>query len=139
MRGIASGALAVSTCAITVLKMNCPALLITHRSISDSLADLIVPRMQTESSAFDDEWEVRCEDRRFANAVIHQRMMDWLLGQGETPPRTSFELQGSWLLAMTEMLAGDDYRVLLNDLATFSDKIPRFLAELYPCIPRVPE
>ena len=131
MRGKTGDAFAVSTCAITVLKMNCPALLITHRSISDSVADLIVPRMETESSAFDDEWEVRCGDRRFANAVIHQRMMDWLLSQGEMPPRTSFELQGSWLLAMTEMLGGDHYGVLLDDLSTFSDKIPPFLSDLY--------
>jgi len=132
MRGTTGDAFAVSTCTITVLKMNCPALLITHRAISDSIADLIVPRMRTESSAFDAEWEVRCEDRRFANALIHQRMMDWLLSRGETPPRTSFELQGSWLLAMTEMLGGDDYGVLLDDLTTFADRIPPFLSDLYP-------
>ena len=132
MRGKTGDAFTVSTCAIAVLRMNCPALLITHRSISDSVADLIVPRIGTESSAFDDEWEVRCEDRRFANAVTHQRMMDWLLSQSKTPPRTSFELQGSWLLAMTEMLDGDDYGVLLDDLTTFSDKIPPFLSDLYP-------
>ena len=94
--------------------------------------DLIVPRMRTEPSAFDDEWEVRCEDRRFATAVIHQRMRDVAPESGETPPRTSFELQGSWLLAMTEMLGGDDYGVLLDDLTTFSDKIPPFLSDLYP-------
>jgi hypothetical protein len=132
MRGKTGDAFAVSTCAITVLNMNCPALLITHRSISDSVVDLIVPRMETESSAFDDEWEVRCEDHRFANAVVHQRVMAWLLSHGETRPRTSFELHGRWLLAMTEMLGGDDYGVLLDDLTTFFDKIPPFLSDLYP-------
>jgi hypothetical protein len=105
---------------------------VSCRAISDSVADLIDPRIETESGAVNDDWVVRCADPRFANAVIHQTMMDWLLSQGETPPSASFELQGSWLLAMTEMLGGDQYGILLDDLTTFASKFPHFLSELYP-------
>jgi hypothetical protein len=74
--GTAREGYAGSTCAITALPIDSPSLLITHRSVRDSVADVIVPRIQTESSAFDDEWEVRCADRFFANAVVHQRLME---------------------------------------------------------------
>lgn len=130
--GRTSEAYGMSTCAVTGLTVHSPHLLVTHRSLSDSATGLVVLHIETESEAFNEEWEIRCADRRFASAVVHQGMMDWLLQRGETPPRTSFELNGPWLLAITEMLRPHEYGIVLDDLTIFLDKIPRFLQDLYP-------
>ena len=130
--GRTTEAYGMSTCAVTGLMVNSPHLFVTHRSFSDRATDLIVFHVETESEAFNEEWEIRCSDRRFASAVVHQGMMDWLLELRETPPRTSFELNGPWLLAITEMLRPHEYGIVLDDLTNFLDKIPMFLRDLYP-------
>ena len=51
--------------------------------------------LETESDAFNRRFEVRASDRRFANALLDQRMMAWLL---EQPVEVGFEVAAGRLL-----------------------------------------
>ena len=121
-----------SSCALTAVAMAAPDLTISPRWLGDEVEDTVVSRVETESPEFNARFEVRCDDRRFATAVVHQRLMAWLLDTPEDPPRVSFELLGSWLLAMTEMLTPEDLSILFQDLADIRDMVPDFLCDLYP-------
>ncbi len=61
-----------------------PALVIEPESFVTRVADAAAPDIAFESEAFNRAFAVRGEDRRFANAFVDARMMEWLLSARTT-------------------------------------------------------
>ena len=85
--------------------------------------------IQFESDEFNRSFEVRCEDARFASALVDPRMMEWLLG---TEGRCRFEVHGAWLLVAIERVPPASVPALMNLALTFREKIPAVVRSLYP-------
>jgi hypothetical protein len=77
----------------------------------------------TESDAFNRRFEVRAADRRFANALLDQRMMAWLL---EQPIEVGFEIAAGRLLIFRRRASTslDDVGRALELADGFSQRVP---------------
>ena len=122
---------AASSCVILGVPLWCPDLLVAPSSVPYRLADeLGAQQIEFESIEFNERFQVRCDDSRFAHTVIDGRMME-LLMRLDTPPqrRYVFEFAGSWLLCMTGMLDTTD---LPDAGVAVLDRIPDLVYDLYP-------
>ena len=79
--------------------------------------------LQTESDAFNRRFELRAADRRFANALLDQRMMAWLL---EQPVEVGFEIVGGRLLLFRRRATTsvDDVARALELADAFDERVP---------------
>jgi hypothetical protein len=85
-------------------------------------------QLHLESSEFDRRWRVETNDVRFAEALIDQRMMAWLL----TLDGLSFEVGGSWVMVDTANEEVSALGQLLDILDALVDHIPRAVTSTYP-------
>ena len=79
--------------------------------------------LETESGAFNRRFEVRAADRRFANALLDQRMMAWLL---EQPVEVGFEIAAGRLLVFRARVTTslDDVALALEFAEGFEQRVP---------------
>lgn len=79
--------------------------------------------LETESDAFNRRFEVRAADRRFANALLDQRMMAWLL---EQPVEVGFEIVTARLLVFRRRATTslDDVARALGLADAFGERVP---------------
>jgi hypothetical protein len=84
--------------------------------------------VQFESDAFNRAWHVRCEDKRFAYALVDPGVMEFLLDlQG-----FRFELNGDAMFAVHDRLDPEDFLSLHRALLAFRARLPAVATELYP-------
>jgi hypothetical protein len=116
------------SCALVAIPGGWPALVIRPERLR--VGDLLAaPEMELELEEFNRAFDVRCDDRRFASAVIDQRMMEWLLGLGD---EWAFEIRGRWVLGSRDQVQPWELEGVLRTLVEFVDRIPRAARSLYP-------
>ena len=122
------------SCAVTEIDAALSPLTIGRENLLTRLADAVgLDDIAFETQEFNDTFDVRSKDRRFANDLIDQRMMAWLLS---TPSDFSFESCGLWLLCFSDRRRPMDLIPLLGTLKGFRDQVPRVVYDLYRVGPR---
>jgi len=118
------------SCVLAAIPGGWPTLVIRPETPLSTIADHVAfPDITFESESFNRAFDVRCEDRGFANAFVDARMMEWLLTIGH---RWGFEVGGRWILGYRDQVQPWEIEGVLETLATFLDKIPRAVSSLYP-------
>jgi hypothetical protein len=122
------------SCAVTEIDAALSPLTIGRENLLTRLADAVgLDDIAFETQEFNDAFNVKSKDRRFANDLIDQRMMAWLL---PTSPDFSFETCGRWLLCFSDRRRPMDLIPLLGTLKGFRDQVPRVVFDLYGVGPR---
>jgi hypothetical protein len=117
------------SCAVTEIQAYCPQLMIHRESMLTRLANHVgLPDIQFESQDFNDAFNVKCSDRKFANDFLDARMMQHLL---HVDPVFQFEVAGSWLLCFSKRRKPIELVPLIGTLKQFLDCVPRVVYELY--------
>jgi hypothetical protein len=116
------------SCALVAIPGGWPTMVIRPERLrlGDALAPSVV---EFELDEFNRAFDVRSEDRRFASAVVDQRMMEWLLGLGDG---WGFEIRGRWILGSRDQVQPWELEGMLRTLGDFVDRIPRAARSLYP-------
>jgi hypothetical protein len=118
------------SCAVTeIADVAFPHLSIAQENLFTRLADGIgLDDIAFELAEFNDEFNVKSRDRKFANDLVDQRMMRWLLA---TEGNASFEVAGRWLLVAVRRVSPGEIVPLLATLKGFRDQLPRVVYDLY--------
>ncbi len=117
------------SCAVTEIDAACSPITIDREGFLTRLADAIgLDDIRFELEEFNDAFNVKAKDRRFANDLVDQRMMRFLLG---TDPAFEFEACGKWLLCFSKRRRPTDLIPLLGTLRSFAEHVPRVVFELY--------
>jgi hypothetical protein len=117
------------TCASTPVPETWPNLSIVPEGFAGRLAASMGARgIEFELESFNRAFEVRCDDPRFAHALIDVRMMSWLEA---LPPDTGFEISAGMLLTRTPRRPDRDVTWALETMATFLDRVPPVIASLF--------
>jgi hypothetical protein len=117
------------SCAVVGTDAACSPLAIPPETALTRLADSLGSRdIEFESGEFNEAFEVRSVDRKFASDFVDARMMRWLLDQGRG---YAFEACGRWLLAYTRRLRPFELLPLLGTVNGFADNVPRVVRSLY--------
>jgi hypothetical protein len=117
-------------CVLLPIGADCPHLTIGRETLLSSLADaLSFHDIQFESAAFNDEFNVRCEVPKFANDMIDQRMMAWLLATGSDH---AYEVVGNRLLVAGPRIDPAELPALLGVARGFVQHVPTVVSSLYP-------
>lgn len=117
-------------CAITPIEAACSALSIDRENLLTRLADhLAMDDIQFELEEFNRAYDVKSPDRAFATAFCDQRMMRWLLANGDG---YGFEVVGDRLLALCRKCDVEHVPVLLATARGFRDQVPSVVYSLYP-------
>lgn len=117
------------SCAMVAIPAGWPTLVIRPESFITRVADAAVPDIAFESEAFNRAFAVRGDDRRFANAFVDARMIEWLLSL-ET--RWGFEIEGPWLLGYRDRVQPWEFEGVLATMEAMLDRVPRALGSMYP-------
>lgn len=117
------------SCAVTEIEAACPALRVERENLLTSIADRIgLHDIEFESEEFNRGFNVKGDDRKFANDFIDARMMRWLL---TTERGLGFEVAGRWLLCYGKRRAPVELVPLIGTLKGFREHVPRVVFELY--------
>jgi hypothetical protein len=118
------------SCASYEVPGSFPSLVLSPENVFTRAADRVgLPDIQFELEEFNRAWTVKAKDRKFANDVVDQRMMQFLLS---LPERLSFELVGNRVLVYRNRMKPRALPVLAGVATTFRDRIPRVVWSLYP-------
>jgi hypothetical protein len=118
------------TCAMALVNGSWPSLTVSREGLLDKFAtSLGLPDLDFESEEFNRLFVVRCEDPRFASALIDPGMMELLLS---TRGELHFELKGRWLLVASPPIEPRLMPGLLGICDEFLRRIPPVVWELYP-------
>lgn len=90
-----------------------------------------LPRSDLESERFNRMFDVRGDDRRFANAFLDARMMEWLMLQA---PGVGFEIAAGRLMLFEprSLLSLDDVDRALRRFDAFGEHVPAVISSLFP-------
>lgn len=94
------------------------------KGLADVLRSMVpLSDLRTESEEFNRRFDVRAADRRFANALLDQRMMAWLLEQA---PDSGFEIVDGRLMVFRARVTAslDDVARALELADGFSQRVP---------------
>lgn len=117
------------SCAVTEIEAACSPITISRENLLTRLADAVgLDDLEFELEEFNRAFNVKGEDRRFAVALVDQRMMRFLLG---TDPGFGFEACGRWLLCYSDRRRPTELVPLLGTLKGFRDHVPRVVYDLY--------
>jgi hypothetical protein len=117
------------SCAMTSLEITAPPVVIARRVVDQRRLGAVVggaAGIVTESGEFDRAFVVRCDDRRFALAVLDPTLMGWLQ---DVRGAWSFELAGSRLLCYSPSRNPADLSALFDALVGFRQRIPSLAAD----------
>jgi hypothetical protein len=122
------------SCAVTEVDAALSPLSVGSETFLTRLADAVgLDDIGFETEEFNRAFNVRSKDRKFANDLIDQRMMAWLLAGGSD---FSFETCGRWVLCFSDRRRPAELIPLLGTLRGFRDQIPRVVYDLYRVGPR---
>jgi hypothetical protein len=108
-----------------------PVVHISRERVLDKIGQKLgLPDIDLESEEFNRLFRVQCADRRFATALLHPLMMEFLMS---TDGRLTFETKGRWLLVIAPRLDTPAEMVgLLGVADEFLRRIPGIVWDLYP-------
>ncbi|GAA0621826.1 hypothetical protein GCM10009534_66400 [Kribbella sandramycini] len=102
-----------------------PPLTVSHDS---ALRRAFSADIELESQAFNDAFRVDCQDQRYASAVLHPRLMEWMLAN----PALEWQLAGNALVSWAYgAFAIPDLLARLEALQGVLDRIPPFVLRDY--------
>jgi hypothetical protein len=117
------------SCAVAEIDAACSPITIGREGFFTRLADAIgLDDIQYELQEFNDAFNVKSKDRRFASDLVDQRMMRFLL---QTDRAFGFEACGRWLLCFSKRRRPTELVPLLGTLQGFREHVPRVVFELY--------
>ena len=117
------------SCAVTSVDAAFPHLSLARENFLTRIADSIgLDDIDYELPEFNEAFNVKAGDRKFANDFVDQRMIRWLLRQDRA---FGFEASGSWLLAYSRRRAPAELVPLLATLKGFREQVPRVVYDLY--------
>jgi hypothetical protein len=117
-------------CAIVPIAAACPELSIDHETFLTRLAGaLSFHDIEFEDEAFNRAFNVRGNDRKFANDLIDARMMEWLLGHGSD---YAVEIVGNHVLVAGPKIDPASLVQLIGTAKAFLDHVPKVVSSLYP-------
>ena len=117
-------------CAMLGVDAACSPVTIEPENLLTRLADhLAMHDIEFESQAFNEAFNVKSPDRKFANDLIDARMQWWLLDHGRG---FSFEVVGNRLLCFEGRIDPTAFVTLLGTAKAFRDHVPRVVSSLYP-------
>jgi hypothetical protein len=117
------------SCVVTELPVASPGLSISKENIFTRMADGLGFRdIDFELEEFNRAFQVKGEDRKFANDLIDSRMMRWLLSAGRG---WGFDLSGPYLMCSCKKRRPAELVSLLETLRAFRENIPRVVWSLY--------
>lgn len=117
-------------CVMLAVDAACSPVTIDPENLLTRLADhLAMHDIEFESQAFNEAFNVKSPDRRFANDLIDARMQQWLLDHGRG---YSFEVVGNRLLCFEGRIDPTAFIALLGTAKAFRDHVPRVVSSLYP-------
>jgi hypothetical protein len=106
-----------------------PHISIARENLLTRFADAVgLDDIEFELGEFNDAFNVKCRDRRFANDLVDQRMMRWLLA---SDGGVAFEAVGGWILISTRRVPPSDIVPVLATLKGFREHVPRVVYDLY--------
>jgi hypothetical protein len=117
------------SCAVVEIEATCSALTIDREGFFTRVADAIgLDDITFELEEFNDAFNVKSKDRRFASDFVDQRMMRFLLGADRA---FRFEVAGRWLLCFSKRRRPTELIPLLETLQGFRDHVPPVVLSLY--------
>ena len=117
-------------CAIVPIAAACPALSIGHETFLTRMAGaLSFHDIQFEDEAFNRAFNVRGNDRKFANDLVDARMMQWLLHHGAD---YGVEVVGNRVLVAGPKIPPTELVQLIGTAKAFIDHVPKVVFSLYP-------
>ena len=117
------------SCAATPIDAMCAHLTLDRENLFTRMADHMGLRdIEFESADFNRAFNVKCKDKKFANDMVDQRMMQWLLSAEDA---FKFEVSGNWMLCFSKKRGPEELIPLLGTLKQFHEQVPRVVYELY--------
>lgn len=117
------------SCVVTQIQLTAAALSVTRENIFTRMADHMGLRdIEFESEQFNREFNVKSQDRKFANDVIDARMMQWLL---QADDGFAFEMNGPYVLVYCKRLRPAELVPLLGMLQQYVGHVPKVAYSLY--------
>jgi len=117
------------SCVLAGIAANCSALTVGHENVLTKLATHIgFPDIDFELDDFNRAFRVKSPDRKFANDLIDQRMMRWMLQAGD---QFSYEVVANEVLVISKRRKPAELVPLLGTVKEFLDHVPRVVYELY--------
>lgn len=117
-------------CVLVPVEAACTPLRIDRENVLTRLADHLAMRdLEFELEEFNRAFSVHCEDRKFANDFLDQRMMRWLLA---APGKPIFEVAYDRLLCAVKKCDVEELPVLLHTAKGFREQVPAVVYSLYP-------
>ena len=118
------------SCAVTALDgVAFPHLSIARENLFTRLADGIgLDDIAFELAGFNEAFNVKSRDGKFANDLVDQRMMRWLLS---IDGKYSYEVSGRWLLVAIRRVRPSELVSVLATLKAFRAQVPRVVYDLY--------
>ncbi|TMK60262.1 MAG: hypothetical protein E6G54_02780 [Actinobacteria bacterium] len=117
-------------CAIVPIGAACPELSIGHETFFTRVAGaLSFHDIQFEDEAFNRAFNVRGNDRKFANDLVDARMMQWLLAHAAD---YGIEVVGDRVLVAGPKIPPAELVQLIGTAKAFVDHVPKVVFSLYP-------
>jgi len=118
------------SCCVGPMEASCPQVAIARIALAElPSAPASLPKVAFESEFFDREISVRCEDARFAHALVDERMMEWLL---LLPTGWGVQTSGEQVLVYGPKRRPGNAGALTDLLRDFLVHVPPSLSSLYP-------
>ena len=118
------------TCALLTLPAGCPPLRLTHEDFLTRLGGhLGLHDVEFEYDDFNRRFRVKCNEQKFAFALLDGQMMQWLL---ETDTFESLEVVGPWVLLAGTRLEPTRWLDLGAWLDEFQARVPPVVYTTYP-------
>jgi hypothetical protein len=84
--------------------------------------------IELESQVFNDAFRIDCADQRYASAVLHPQLMEWMLAN----PGLEWQLAGNALVSWGYgAFTAPDVQARLEAMTGVIDRIPRFVLQDY--------
>jgi hypothetical protein len=87
--------------------------------------------IEVESPHFNDRYQVRCDDERFAIALLDPPMIAWMLSPESGSGTVTFEFGGRWMLCHCDQLKLEQLPGMLAWAQSVRGQLPAVLTELY--------
>ena len=117
-------------CVLTSVNVACAQLTLEPENLLTRLADhLSFHDIEFESEDFNKMFNVKCDDKKFANDMVDARMIQWMLTLGKT---FSFALAGDRALVACKRLDPAQLPSLLGVAQQFIGHFPNVVYDLYP-------
>jgi hypothetical protein len=87
--------------------------------------------IEVESPEFNDLYQVRCDDERFAISLLDQEMIAWMLSPNSGGGSVTFEFGGTWMLCHCEQIEIELLPGMLEWGQSVRARLPLVLSEWY--------